>query len=457
MFCFGTFWGTSDALETLSETTELFLEALMVNNRFKKYVLPGFALAIILACGPFSQGGAPQPAETLNALYTSAAETLGAMSTQAATTLTLQPVVTTTLSISTPSPTPFSTFTNVPPIQPIAKCDAAAFVADVTYPDGAIVGRGSAFTKIWRIKNIGTCTWTTSYAIVYVSGEKFGTPIAVALSTNVAPGQTIDFPLNLTAPNADGHFRGNWKLRNASGLLFGVGTSGDSNFYVDVNVSGYTLNVYDFVIRYCDAVWKSETKNLSCPGSQGDERGFVRSLNAPKMEDGVARGSGLLTYPNKSGSGLITGKFPNFTVKNGDHFQALISCQHQANDCNVLFRLQYQIGNGDIKTLGQWYEAYEGQYYPVNVDLSFLRGEKVKIILTLFANGTSHDDFALWIAPRITRQSSQPATATNTSTPTQTATGTPTVTSTSTSTLTATETPTQTPTETPTITPTSTP
>lgn len=423
----------------------------MAAARYKKLLLLFLVLATILACGPFAPGD-PQPAATLNALYTSAAETLGAMSTQAAGTLTVQPAVTGTLLISTASVTPFSTFTNVPPIQPITKCDAASFVADVTYPDGAVVGRGSAFTKIWRIKNIGTCTWTTSYAIVYVSGESFGAPIAVAIPANVGPGQTIDLPLNLTAPSVDGRFRGNWKLRNASGILFGVGTSGGSNFYVDVNVSGYTLSAYDFVVAYCDAVWRSETKNLPCPGAEGDDRGFVRSLSAPKMEDGVVRGNGLLTYPNKSGSGLITGKFPNFTVKNGDHFQALISCERQATDCNVVFRLQYQIGNGNIQTLGQWAEAYEGQYYPVNVDLSFLRGEKVKFILTVLANGTSNDDFALWIAPRITRQSSQPAT--NTTTPTQTATGTVTATGTSTPTPTSTETSTATATQTETPTPT---
>jgi hypothetical protein len=164
------------------------------------------------------------------------------------------------------------------------------------------------------------------------------------------------------------------------------------------------------------------------------------------MEDGVSHGSGLLTYPNKSGSGLITGKYPNFTVKSGDQFQALIGCQNKANDCNVLFRLQYQIGNGDIQTLGQWVEVFEGQYYPVNVDLSFLRGEKVKFILTVHANGTSHDDFALWVNPRITRQSADLPTATLTSTPSPTNTATPTATSTVTATPTSTGTPTTTPT-----------
>jgi hypothetical protein len=146
---------------------------------------------------------------------------------------------------------------------------------------------------------------------------------------------------------------------------------------------------------------------------------------------------------------LITGKFDNFNVKTGDRFQALIGCEYQADDCNVIFRLQYQIGNGDIRTLGEWREVYEGQYYPVNVDLRSLSGERVKFILTVLANGTSRDDFALWINPRITRQSAQPATATNTTTPTATATATSTPTNTPTLTPTATETPTETPTATP--------
>jgi len=420
-------------------------------KRYRKFFLPLILLASILACGPFS-AGSPQPAATLNALYTSAAQTLGAMSTQAASSLTLQPSATQTLSILTASPVAINTLTNTPPIQPLTKCDAASFVADVTYADGAVVGRGSSFTKIWRIKNTGTCTWTTSYAMVFESGEKFGASSAISLPSNVGPGQTVDLSINLIAPALDGRYRGNWKLRNASGMLFGVGTSGTSNFYVDVNVTGFNLDMYSFTDNYCDAIWKSESKKLSCPGSEGDDRGFVRLLNAPKMEDGTSAGQGLVTYPNKSPSGLISAKYPNFTVKTGDRFQALITCQYNATDCNVIFRLEYQIGGGEIKRLGQWQEVYEGKYYSVNVDLSSLSGEKVKIILTVLANGTSHDDFALWINPRITRQSAQAPTATFTLTPppTNTATGTPTSTSTATSTFTATPTATGTSTPTPT-------
>ncbi len=48
-----------------------------------------------------------------------------------------------------------------------ATCDWAQFVTDVTVPDGSIYPPGATFTKTWRLKNIGTCTWTPSYSMVY--------------------------------------------------------------------------------------------------------------------------------------------------------------------------------------------------------------------------------------------------------------------------------------------------
>lgn len=437
----------------------------MHSMRLKKILIPTLALATILACsGPFVSA-TPQPAATLNALYTAAAQTLEGMSTQAVATQ-FTPTPTLSLSISpTATSTVFPTFTPVPPISspvPVSRCDAAAFVSDVTYPDGTTVSLGSPFTKIWRLKNVGTCTWTTSYALVYVTGERFSAPSAVSIPTNVGPGQTVDLPVNLTAPSQSGRYRGFWKLRNASSVLFGIGPEADSNFYVDVSVTGYVITGYDFLSNYCQAGWQNDNQDLPCPGTQGDDNGFVIVLSSPKMEDGKSDGNGLLTYPERGRQGFISGKYPPFRIQSGDRFQALIGCEYQANDCDVIFKLEYQIGSNPRRTLGQWREVYEGQFYPINIDLSSLSGENVKFILSVQANGNSHEDFALWINPRISRQSSQPATATFTSapptaTPTYTATVAPTFTATATATVTATATATFTPTATATATATSTP
>jgi hypothetical protein len=397
-------------------------EAYMQITRSQKLLLLALVLVTIMACGRFS-AATPQPAATLDALYTAAAQTLQAMSTQGVGTLTSQPLGTGTLSISSPSATPFYTYTAVPPMQTVSLCDAASFVSDVTYPDGSNVTLGSAFTKTWRIKNSGTCTWSTAYSLVFVSGERFGASASVSLPNNVAPGQTVDLSVNLTAPNNNGRYRGDWKLRNASGVLFGVGSSASSNFYVDVNVTGYTVVAYSFIANYCDAAWEYDSINLPCPGTEGDDRGFVQVIDSPKMEDGsTASGRALLTYPPKSKTGWISGKYPGFDIQSGDRFQALINCMYEANDCDAIFRLSYQIGSDAIKTLGQWHEVYEGDFYAINIDLSSLQGQRVKFILTVFTNGNSHEDFAYWISPRITRQSSQPPAPTATLVPTFTAT-----------------------------------
>jgi len=414
-------------------------------KRFGKFLVPILALGVTLACSLFIPE-TPQPAATLNSLYTAAAETLSVMSTQGAAT---QPSPTVTLSIPTNSPTAFATYTNVPPLTAVTKCDAAAFVTDVTYPDGTIVGRGITFTKVWRIKNVGTCTWTTAYDLVFVSGEKFDAKNAVALPASVGPGGNVDVSIQLTAPNKDGNYQGYWKLRNASDVLFGFGSTSESTLYVDVNVSGYTVTGYDLASNVCDAKWRNAKNDLPCPGTEGAKSGFAYMMGSPKMEDGKVRGIGLLTYPQMINDGMITGKYPGIKIQSGDHFKALIGCLYKANDCDMIFKLEYQIGNDSLKPLGQWREVYEGEYYPIDIDLSFLNGQKVKFVLTILANGSSHEDYGLWVNPQITRQSAHLPTAT--ATPTTTATVTPS--QTATLTPTATDTPTETPTETPTTVP----
>jgi hypothetical protein len=431
----------------------------MRNMNSKNLIFLALFLVPILACSTLAPG-TPQPAATLDVLYTSAAQTLSAMGTEGAGILTSQPISSPTGTLSIPISTgtamEFQTFTPVPPI---TRCDVAAFVSDVTYPDGASVGFGTVFTKTWRIRNVGTCTWTPSYALTYVSGERFGAQSSVALPGNVAPGQSVDISIQLVAPNQSGRFKGFWKIRNPAGVLFGVGDSGDASIYVDVNVSGYTISGYDFADKACEADWRTGSQTLPCPGTQGDSKGFVLIQSPARMENGSSQTKGLITHPEQVRDGFIIGKYPAIRIQSGDRFQAWLNCMHQADDCDVIFKLQYQIGQGSVQTLGQWREVYEGEYYPVNIDLSALSGENVKFILSVLANGSAHEDYAQWITPRITRLSAQPPTATFTSSPSPTVTATGSLTATATpsqtATLTATATPTATASSTPT--PTNTP
>ena len=132
---------------------------------------------------------------------------------------------------STPTPTLRAITTNTAVATPTTYCSIMQFITDVTIPDGTVIAPGGTFTKTWRLKNVGTCTWTPSYAIIFSDGNSMNGPSTQALVGNVNSGQTIDISVNLTAPTTPGDYTGNWKIRDASGVLFG-------NFYVQIKVQG---------------------------------------------------------------------------------------------------------------------------------------------------------------------------------------------------------------------------
>ena len=303
---------------------------------------------------------------------------------------------------------PTATATNRPPtatptITPTAlACNLAKFEADVTVPDGTQFAPGISFVKTWRIKNTGACTWTTAFDVVFVSGDSLGATTVVDLPGTVAPGQVIDISIPMTAPNAEGSYRGNWKLRDAGGLLFGLGQTGVP-FYVDIRVKTAQVGLpYNMVANYCAAEWGTGAGRLACPSPENDSRGFVMKVEKPTLESGyVDDEAALYVHPQMITDGVIRGTYPTMKVENGAHFRAVIGCARSATKCDVKFQLDYQIGSGPITTLATWSEIYDEAFRAVDVDLSSLAGKDVRFILTVLANGSSEQDRALWLAPRI--------------------------------------------------------
>jgi hypothetical protein len=118
-------------------------------------------------------------------------------------------------------------------------CDQAApgFPIDVTIPDDTVLSPGEAFTKIWRLQNAGSCTWTLYYSAAFFYGDRMDAPPVVPFSQAVPPGATVEIAIEMIAPLTPGTYQGNWKLSNAEGALFGIGPNGDSPFWVRINVS----------------------------------------------------------------------------------------------------------------------------------------------------------------------------------------------------------------------------
>jgi len=355
----------------------------------------------------------------------------------------------------TETPQPFDTQTEMPyssstPTRYIPPCNMAEYINDMTISDGAILSPNVPFIKTWRVKNTGSCTWTTSYRLVLTSGDQMGAASSVSIDKTVYPDQTVDLSISMTAPKKEGNYRGNWQLQTASGAIF------SDVFYVEINVKKpiQTSKGYTFSSHTCEADWSSGAGILPCPGKNGDSDGFVLRLSAPRLENGSTDDEpALLTQPQLVEDGVIRGKFPAYVVQPGDHFQSVLSCEYNTKNCNVRYRLNYQINNGRVQSLEQWDEDYDGHFTFVDVDLSDLEGETVQFILVVLANGPASGDRALWLLPRIV---SVEPTLTPTHGPTRTRTPTRTVTLTRTVTPTRTATRTRVPTATRTPTPTKT-
>jgi hypothetical protein len=106
-------------------------------------------------------------------------------------------------------------------------------MADVTIPDGTEIQTGTGFIKTWRLQNTGLCPWTSSYHVVFESGDRMNAPDAVPVTAGVIPtGGSVEVSVNLVAPVAAGTYRGNFRLRSSDGGIFGVGSG--VPFYVEI-------------------------------------------------------------------------------------------------------------------------------------------------------------------------------------------------------------------------------
>ncbi|HEX9798317.1 MAG TPA: NBR1-Ig-like domain-containing protein [Anaerolineales bacterium] len=152
-----------------------------------------------------------------------------------------EPSLEATESLATEAPTatlePTATESGPTPTAGTLGCtDRATFVSDVSVPDGSNFDPGDNFTKTWRLRNDGTCTWTSSYALVFDHGDAMGAPAAIPLAGAVPPGNNVDLSVNLTAPAAPGGYQGFFLLRNNSNVLFGIGPSATTAFWVKIDV-----------------------------------------------------------------------------------------------------------------------------------------------------------------------------------------------------------------------------
>jgi len=126
-----------------------------------------------------------------------------------------------TATISVPQPTPIT-----------GGIDQAEFWADVSIPDGTDFSPGEEFTKVWKLRNSGTNTWTPEYGLAFFDGEQMSAANFVPITGNVQPGETTDIAVDMVAPETNGNYLGYWKMRDPAGEFF------DYFVFVQIDVVG---------------------------------------------------------------------------------------------------------------------------------------------------------------------------------------------------------------------------
>jgi Ig-like domain from next to BRCA1 gene len=115
------------------------------------------------------------------------------------------------------------------------NCVKATLVSE-NPPDSVLMKPGEYFWKTWTLQNNGTCTWNSSYELIFWSGELMGGLTSYQLPVEVGPNEQKDISIYLQAPATEGTFTGYWRIQTPWESNFGVGPS-DEPFYVEVVVS----------------------------------------------------------------------------------------------------------------------------------------------------------------------------------------------------------------------------
>jgi hypothetical protein len=304
----------------------------------------------------------------------------------------------------TKTPIPQATATSIP-------CDRIEFVKDVTIPDKTKMTPGEKFMKTWRLKNTGTCTWTSGYSLVFDSGDAMEAPAASQLTTGTIPqGDEFDVSIELVAPDSAGTYRGNFKLRNTDGKVFGLGDK-SKPFWVEIVVEEASGLMFDFITFAEIAEWGSGTDTISHTlpgeialvyGSLSNPDGYVIPQNSIVLEDGSKSGVVLETHPKMVYDGYIIGRYPKYTVGAGDYIKARLGFRAEGNgSCGageVVFQIMYSLDNDldNVTELGSWSEKCDGNLRRINVGLESLKGKTVRFYLVVFSSGDSTDDIAIW-------------------------------------------------------------
>jgi Ig-like domain from next to BRCA1 gene len=294
----------------------------------------------------------------------------------------------------------------LPALQASSCLENMIVLSESGYLDATPAQPGAAIGRTWHVRNSGTCTWTTEYALVAVEGDSFGLD-PIPLEASVPPGAEANLQIILTAPSTPGLYSGGWALQAPEGGLLGAGSR---PLRVRVNVGSTpvepTALLLSMADQMCSARWvaASPTRTgrlLPCPGYDRDRGGSITRDDVPRFSNGAVDDEpALILHPPHEEGGLISGTFPSFSVQAGDQFRVILGCGADASGCAARFQLNSREGD-QLLPVGEWLVTEADSPRSLVVDLTFLAGRTVEFVLGVDADGQGATDATVWLQPRI--------------------------------------------------------
>jgi hypothetical protein len=135
---------------------------------------------------------------------------------------TLEPSETTTPAIPDQLQTPQSTLAATNEVVSSEGCTYKAKFEHVGIPAWACYPVGKEFSTKFRIRNVGTCTWTRDFWFKFVKGDQLTKESMVPLTIwdNIPPGGTVEVRVWLKMPREPGYYSGYWMILG-DGKVFG--------------------------------------------------------------------------------------------------------------------------------------------------------------------------------------------------------------------------------------------
>ena len=193
-----------------------------------KLTLPGLLAGALLLGACSAPTAAPSPTLDPNAQLTAIASTVQAELTQSAAltpsaTFTEMPTSTEvppTLEVPTvPAVTDTPAAVVLPTLTRAAVADKGLYL-EQSVADNSKMDPGKTFTMTWKMKNVGTTTWSTKYQLRFFAGNSLGAENAVSFPKEVKPGDTVELSVNMKSPSDQGAYHSVWVLSNADGANF---------------------------------------------------------------------------------------------------------------------------------------------------------------------------------------------------------------------------------------------